>query len=290
MSPAIANAITALKPTVGLVSRDKILPISHIQDTAGPMARNVEDMALLLSAIAGRDENDAATYTAKVKDYVGALSEGIRGTRAGLITFKDVPMNEDTQAAFDRLKQILSENGCETREIEYDVRHLNDYPLLKYEFKNDLERYLAAHGSRMRLLSEIIQFNKDHADRCLPHGQDILEESETASGQLKEADYLKQRLELDRKAHEMIDGIMDQYQVDVLIYAAGHVMTNFSAVSGNPSLTLPAVSQSGEPFVPISYYLMARAYEEDILIRFAKVIESGVSIVCRPAWSEEKYW
>jgi len=290
MSPAIANAITAIKPTVGLVSRHGILPISHVQDTAGPMGRSVNDVAYLLSAIAGRDENDAATYTIRVKDYIAALDQDIRGTRAGILTFPNDPLKEDRRAAYDQLKTILTQNGCEVVEIEPETRYLSDYAMLNYEFKNDLERYLASHNSRLKLLSEIIRFNRDHARRCLVHGQSILVESAAVSGQLKEADYLRQRLELDRKAHACIDAVMDENRVDVLIYAGNHVMTNYAAVSGNPSLTLPAVSQSGAPFNPVSYYLMAKAYQEDILIRFAHIIEEEVKAVCRPAWSEEKYW
>ena len=290
MYPAIANAITAIKPTVGLVSRDGILPISHVQDTAGPMANNVNDVAILLSVLAGRDENDAATYNIQIKDYVGALGKDIRGKRAGLVTFRNVKMNDDCRAAYERLKQILADEGCEPVEIEYETGELDDYPLLNYEFKNDLERYLASHNCRNKLLSEIIQFNNEHAERCLRYGQSLLESSDAVSGQLKEADYLKQRIDLDRQAHEMIDDVMEKNEVDVLIYACELPVTNLSAISGAPTMTIPAVSQSGQPFSPISYYFMAKAYQEDVLIQFANVIEKKLAVKCTPEWVEEKYW
>ncbi len=290
MSPAIANAITAIKPTVGLVSRDGILPLSHIQDTAGPMANCVSDAAILLSAITGRDDNDAATGNIRTADYISALDKNIRGLRAGLITFSNVSLNPDCQRAYDTLKKLLRKEGCDVVEIEYDKRHLDDYPLLKYEFKNDLERYLSTHNSRIRLLSEIIKFNEDNAQHCLRYGQNILKESDEASGQLKEAEYLKQRIALNKEAHKMTEGVMEKYGADILIYPAQHTMTNFSAVSGNPSMVIPAVSQSGSPFSPLSYYLMSGAYQEDVLIRFAHVIERELAVVCRPEWVQEKYW
>ncbi|MBQ9036953.1 MAG: hypothetical protein IJ115_05845 [Erysipelotrichaceae bacterium] len=290
MSPSIANAIVAIKPTVGLVSRDGILPISHVQDTAGPMANNVSDVAYLLTAIAGKDENDAATHNIQIKNYIKALTRGIKNTRAGIITFKNQEVSDNCRKAYDNLRSLLRNNGCETVEIEYEDVILDDYPLLKYEFKNDLERYLASHNSKLKLLSEIIQFNKDNTERCLKHGQDILEESDKVTGQLIESEYLQKRLELDEKAHELIDGLMEKNNVDVLIYAANNVMTNCSAVSGCPSLCLPAIDQSGEPFEPVSYYLMAKAYEEDVLIQFASVIEKEISVKCKPEWVKEKYW
>ena len=290
MSPAIANAITAIKPTIGLVSRDRIIPISHVQDTAGPMANNVNDVAYLLAAIAGKDENDAATASIKIKDYIGALNKDIKGKKAGLITFKDKPMDDNCSAAFEKLKSILSDNECEFTVIEYEPVQLDDYTLLKYEFKNDLERYLAAHNSKLKSLTEIIQFNRDNAERCLKYGQNILEESDNVSGQLKESEYIAKRIELDKKAHEYIDEVMDRYDVDILIYVSSHVMTNFSAISGNPSMTIPAVSQSGKPFKPVSYYFMAKAFQEDILIQFAHVIEKQLNVLCKPEWAEDRYW
>lgn len=290
MSPAIANAIVAMKPTVGLVSRSGILPISHIQDTAGPMANSVADAAYLLSAIAGSDTEDAATASLQGKDYIGALNKDIQGKRAGILTFADIETDEALSSAYRTLEDILSSQGCSTVRISYETRRLDDYPCLNYEFKNDLERYLAAHNCQNRLLSDIIQYNKDHAERCLKYGQSLLEESEKVSGQLKEAEYLKQRILLDHKAHEMIDGIMDQYQADILIYAADHTLTNFSAISGNPSMVIPAVSQSGEPYRPVSYYFMAKAYEEDVLINFAHIIEEELKVLCCPEWVTSLYW
>ncbi|MBQ4252667.1 MAG: hypothetical protein II704_06445 [Erysipelotrichaceae bacterium] len=290
MYPAIANAITAIKPTVGLVSRNGILPISHVQDTAGPMANSVNDVAVLLDVMTGRDEDDPATWVLQKKDYLAALSQSIKGKRAGIMIFKNAEMSDDCRKATEKLREILRTQGCEPVEIEYDQGELDEFALLNYEFKNDLERYLAAHNCRNKTLAAIIQFNKDHSERCLKYGQGLLESSEAVSGQFRESEYWQKRLELDQQAHELIEGVMARENVDVLIYAASLPVTNLAAVSGNPSLTIPAVAQSGEPFSPMSYYLMAGPWQEDVLISFAAAIEKELNITCKPSWVADKYW
>lgn len=287
MSPAQNNAIVTLKPTVGLVSRNNILPISNVQDTAGPMANTVTDIAYVLQAIAGKDENDPATYNIEIKDYISALNTNIEGKRIGLVTYKTNPLTPLQRLAYKQLKTILEEYNCEIEELEYDTRRVEDLELLTYEFKHNLNKYLYTHNSACKTLNDIITFNVEHSTRCLKYGQDLLEASENVTGQVIETKYWNQRLEETKKAHDYIDGIMDKYHLDCLISVN---MNNFAPVSGNPCLSLPAIEPNEEDYHPVSYYLMSKAYTEDTLIQVAYAIEQKLSITCIPSWVESKYW
>ncbi|MBR2991188.1 MAG: hypothetical protein IKF51_06980 [Solobacterium sp.] len=285
MSPGIANAIVSLKPTAGLVSRSGILPISHIQDTAGPMGTSVEDIARVLSCLAGRDEEDPATWSCRRKDYIAALTAGVQGMRIGIYRTGDDA--EEEQTALKRAAEILEEAGAVVVEAQPETLLLSETDCLMHEFKQGLNLYLSQHSSACRTLADIIRFNKEHAERCLKYGQDLLEGSDALSGTLKESEYIRMRAELKQAAAAALQGTMKQYDVQCLLGVMDQTKINLAPVSGSPCMCIPAVNMDDRDFRPLSYYLLADHWAEDILIRTAAVLEQKLNITARPSWVQE---
>jgi len=271
MSPSIANGIVSIKPTIGLVSRNGILPISHIQDTAGPMAACVEDIALVLQEIAGKDENDPATNTCDIKDYAQQLHTNCFGMKIGVFLKEET---EEKRNAIQQAMDILKECDAEVIEIEMPETLLDETEALKHEFKYGLNLYLSNHRSQCKTLSDIIQFNRDHAERCLKYEQDLLEDSDCLSGTLKEKEYILKRLELEERSHALLDGIMDKYGLHCILSVGNRPQSNLSPISGNPCMCLPVGKPDTDHFNPFSYYLMAKAYDEDVLIHIAYTLQA----------------
>ena len=286
MSPSIANAIVSIKPTVGLVSRDGILPISHVQDTAGPMASCVTDAAAILSAIAGRDENDPAAWNCRTGDYTGALKTDCGGMRIGLF---DNGTEERDRKALKKAKKILEQAGAEVIELTMEETLVSETDALIHEFKQGVNLYLASHNSSCRNLTDIIRFNRAHAQRCLKHGQDLLIRCNAESGTLKESAYLRKRLELEKESHRLLDGTLERYGLDCLMTAGCRVRTNLAPVSGNPCMTIPAAEPDETDYHPLSYYLMSGAYREDILIHVSYALEQALQLFCRPSWAKNLF-
>ena len=285
MSPGIANAIVSLKPTVGLVSRDGILPISHSQDTAGPMAKSVRDVAMLLSVMAGKDEKDSASKCIWQEQicYEDFLDGDLSGMRIGLYRNEDRPLNEKEEAVQKRIREIILAAGGQVIDILYKSTAVECSDILTGEFKNGINRYLAAHNSSCRTLSDIISFNKDHADRCLKHGQDLLEDSEALSGFLKEDFYIRERMDADRKTRELIDEVMAEENLDCLVTACGRI-TSFAAVRGTCSMVVPAVKFNEEVYEPISYFLVGKPFGEKEMLRLGYSLEKETKIYNKPSW------
>jgi amidase len=165
-SPSAANSLVGLKPTVGLVSRSGIVPISHTQDTAGPMCRSVADAAVLLAAIAGADPRDVATQGARGADYVAALdANGLKGARIGVAREQLTGYSDAADAAFERALAVMKERGATIVDPANiaTVGKFGDasFDVLLYEFKAGLERYLATRppGVRARSLDALIAYN-----------------------------------------------------------------------------------------------------------------------------------
>ena len=280
MSPAIANGIVSLKPTVGLVSGDGILPISHVQDTAGPMGTSVEDIAQVLECLA--EQNG--------KDYVSALSAGAAGMRIGIYRTGDT---DEEEHALKRAAEILEAAGAVVVEAQPETLILSETECLMYEFKQDLNYYLSQHSSTCRTLTDIIAFNTAHAERCLRYGQDLLEASDKIDLVQQAQAYTLQRTELKRASEQALTGTMQRNQVQCLLGVMDRTRVNLAPVSGAPCMTIPAADNHSETFRPLSYYLMAGPFEEDVLIRTAAVLERALGIHPRPSWAEEftpEYW
>ncbi|MEA3001955.1 MAG: amidase [Sphingomonadales bacterium] len=268
--PAAINGIVGFKPTVGLVSRSRIVPISHSQDTAGPMARTVRDAALVLSAIAGSDPADPATAEADRHraDFAALLSAGaLRGKRIGVMRFA---AGFGTDPAFEQALQILRSQGATLVEIaKFEGRDKigkDENSVLMTELKADLAAYLATTPPTVqtRTLADVIAFNKAHAGTEMAlFGQETFEQAEKTRG-LDDADYRRARETSFRLAGpEGIDRLLRENNVVALVgptmppawpidavngdQIAGGGGGGLAAVAGYPHLTVPMGLVKGLP-------------------------------------------
>ncbi len=286
LNPSNLGGIIGLKPTVGLISRSGILPLSNSQDTAGPMARTVRDAALLLNALAGEDKEDAATRAGagkRHKDYTAFLyTEGLRGARIGIprdYYFEE--LTDEQLAIFNGAVEVMRGLGAiivdpadirTAREIKYSSVVLN-------EFKSSLGAYLAklGPGAKIRSLKDIIDFNHAHPVQTLRYGQSTLIDAEyTTSGTLTEPQYLKDRLtDLRLCKDEGIDATMREFELDALLFPADFG-ARITSRAGYPSIVVPAGYTSAG--VPFGITFAARAYEEPLLISLAYSFEQHHNI------------
>ena len=227
--PSSANGLAGLKPTVGLVSRSGIVPISHSQDTAGPMARTVRDVAILLGAMAGADPQDAATAESQGKlspDYTRFLDPaGLKGARLGVVR-KYFGFNDAVDQLMDSLLGEMKRAGAEIVDPA-DIPTIGKFDdseltVFYYELKADLAAYLARRGSSVKSLKDVIEFNELNRGREMPYfGQDIFLKSEQ-KGPLSTKEYLD-ALALNRQLSrtEGIDFVMDKFKLDALVAPTG---------------------------------------------------------------------
>jgi len=297
VSPSNNCGLVGIKPTLGLVSRSGIIPIAHSQDTAGPMGRTVADAAVLLTAMAGADPSDGATKDAvgKAADFTRFLDpKGLSGARIG------IPRKGlyGQSPAADRLVEAAIAEMKRRGAVVVDPADIatvsdlgeSEFEVLLFEFKADLNAYLAALGPRSKYhaLKELIDFNEKNRLREMPYfGQEIFEKAE-AKGPLTEKAYLdalEKDLRLSRK--EGIDKTMDEHQLDALVaptsgppslidlvngdYGAGGCST-LPAVAGYPHVTVPAGFAWGLP-VGVSFF--GRAWSEPTLLRLAYAFEQA---------------
>jgi len=268
--PAAVNGIVGFKPTVGLVSRTHIVPISHSQDTAGPMTQTVRDAALLLSAMAGSDRADPATRAADAhkSDYAATLSvTALKGTRIGVLRFAT---GFGTDAAFAQALETLRAQGA----VLVDITDFADgaalgaaeTTVLFTEFKADLNAYLATtpKAVKTKTLADVIAFNKAHSAKEMAlFGQEIFEQAQATAG-LDDPAYRQARADAVRiAATQGIDRWMQAHQLDALIsptmppawlidavngdQIAGSGAGNLAAVAGYPHLTVPMGQVRGLP-------------------------------------------
>jgi amidase len=295
--PANANSLVGIKPTVGLISRAGIIPISHSQDTAGPMCRTVTDAAILLGALTGTDSRDDATKASAGKsfaDYTKFLdANSLKGARIG-IHRKGFGFNDAVDKLINNCIDIIKKRGAiivDPADIptagKFDDSELE---VLLYEFKANLNSYLASLGpvAPVKSLKEVIDFNEQYRDREMPYfGQDLFIKAQ-AKGPLTDKAYrdaLAKNHRLSRK--EGIDFVMDKNKLDALIAPTGgpgwttdwingdHFTGGYStasAVAGYPHITVPAGYVFGLP-VGISFF--GRAWSEATLIKFAYAFEQA---------------
>lgn len=298
MSPSTVCGVVGVKPTVGLISRAGIIPISHTQDTAGPMARTVRDAAILLGALAGDDPRDAVTAESVGKshrDYTQFLEcDGLRGARLGLARKYFRPgalTTKQVEAAIELMKRMgavivdpaddspLGNFGSASSEV------------LHYEFKASLNAYFAALGPEapVRSLQELIEFNERNKDKELPwFGQEIFLRAQE-KGPLTDKAYLD-ALESCRRLSRAqgIDAVMDKHKLDAIVAPSGGPAgrtdliygdangiggsSSPAAVAGYPNISVPAGQIFGLPF-GISFF--GRAYSEPVLLKLSYSFEQA---------------
>ncbi len=297
--PAQTTGIVGLKPTVGLVSRTGVIPIAHSQDTAGPMARTVADAAILLGALAGVDETDAATLAegrSAYEDYTQFLDpNALKGARIGVarsLFGSDTRVNKVIDSSLDTMKSC----GAELLGVELassDAFSKSEVDVLLYEFKADLNAYLANRGrmANVHSLEDVIAFNRENAARVLPYfGHERMEEAQV-KGPLSGKRYLNALAKNHRLSREEgIDAVMKEHRLDAIVCPSGGPAwlidlvngdggsswdmdsTSYAAVAGYPHITVPAGYIFGLP-VGISFF--AGAWQEPALLRLAYAFEQA---------------
>jgi amidase len=292
LSPAINNVLVGIKPTVGLVSRTGIVPISHSQDTAGPLARCVEDAAVVLSVIRGADAHDPATATSvghQHADYRAAMNGEMAGLRIGVP--RESFWNRLSEAGSAATEQVLDT----IRELGATVVDPTDLPsagfewsitVLMHEFKSGLNAYLArlGPGAAVRTLADVVDFNRQHSRRALRYGQTVLTRSERlTSGTLTEPDYLEARFRDIRLSREQgIDNVLRAHNLDLLVFPS-YVGCAVAAMAGYPSIAIPAGLVSDTKGVrPHGVTFTGPAYSEPVLIRAGRALEQRLNGRVRP--------
>ena len=293
--PASANGVAGIKPTVGLVSRTGIIPISHTQDGAGPLCRTLRDAAIDLGALTGVDPEDSATAASNGKsqsDYAQFLDpNGLKGARIG-VARKYFGFNDSVDALMEESLDAMKKQGA-TLVDPADIETLGKFDesellVFLYELKADLNAYLARLGpaAPVHSLKEIIEFNQRNRQKEMPYfGQDLFIKAE-AKGPLSEKPYL----EALQKNHQLsrtegIDATMDKHQLDAIVAPTGSPAwltdlltgdhfsggsSNAAAVAGYPNINVTAGYISGLP-VGISFF--GRAWSEPVLLKLAYAFE-----------------
>ncbi len=305
--PSGANDIVGIKPTLGLVSRAGVIPISAQQDTAGPMTRNVTDAAAVLSVMQGVDPRDPATTPAGPyvrRDYLRALRpDALRGKRIGVWRGGgDVPaVNAVTDTAIATVRSLGATVVDRIELPGLDVVFDNEFPALLTEFKHDLNAYLAATpGDHPADLAGLIEFNRRHADVEMPHfQQEIFEQSQATTGDLTDPTYVAQRHSATTAARDAIDSALAANRLDAIMaptngpawvsnLETGDDFSGFvsastpAAVSGYPSLTVPAGHANGP--LPIGMSFFAGRFGEPTIIGMAYSFEQATHARRLPAF------
>jgi len=292
--PASINGIVGLKPTVGLVSRTYIVPISHSQDTAGPMTDNVRDAAELLTVIAGSDPADPATRDAdKHKtDYAARLdANSLKGKRIGVMRFAST---DQLNPAFDTALAVLRHQGAilvDIKKFDDSAVSKNEFPVLLTELKADMAKYLRGSPAPIgaRTLADLIAFDKDHAQQEMTlFGQDIFERAQKTKG-LSDPAYKKaRRVSFTAAGPNGIDRLLKQYNVVALVGPtagpswkidavsgdsfSGGGAGNLAAVAGYPHLTVPMALVKG---LPVGLSFMGPKWSEARLLSLGYAYEQA---------------
>jgi len=310
VSPAAASAVVGIKPTVGLASRAGIIPISHTQDTPGPLARTVADAAAVLGALTGVDARDPATAASAGKtheDYTRFLDpNGLRGARIGVARETYFGYSDKADAIVNAAIEVMRERGAVIVDpanipTAHDLVFLgSELPVLLYEFKANLNQYLAELGpdAPVHSLAEIIQFNESHAtEELLYFGQDLFYRAEE-KGPLTDRAYVEALEHTHLLAGQQgIDAVMDEFELDALVMPTtcppwtidlvngDHTMgggASPAAQAGYPSITVPAGFSFG---LPVGVLFTGRAFSEATLIKVAYAFEHATRVRRPPTFA-----
>lgn len=293
--PATNNGIVGIKPTVGLVSRSGIIPISFSQDTAGPMARTVTDAAICLGALVGVDPADAKTEASQdryQKDYTPFLkADGLKGKRLGLMK-NLMGYHYRVDALMEQAADFLRSQGAEVIEVEGPKEgpiESDSFQVMLYEFKDGLNKYFAGLGAAapVKDLAELIEFNKHDPLELRWFDQPLLEQAQEKGG-LEAAEYKKALESMWRAARdEGIDKLLAEHKLDALMAPTGapawktdlvdgdHFTgssSSLAAIAGYPSVTVPMGFVEA---LPVNVSFFGRAWSEPLLLEIAYAYEQG---------------
>ncbi|NRQ40584.1 amidase [Nonomuraea sp. NN258] len=303
--PAGVNGVVGIKPTIGLVSRGGVVPLSLAQDTAGPITRNVTDAAVVLQAIQGVDPRDPATVPDGDRDYRAALRpDALAGKRIGV--WRSVAGdNQDVLATLDAAVATFKARGATVVDglelAGLDQVGAAEFPALLTEFKHDLNAYLAATpGRHPSDLAGLIAFNKRHAATELRYfGQELFEQAQATSGDLNDPAYRELRGKATTLARKAIDDVVAEHRLDAVLAPTNHAawltdltkgddFTGFvsssmpSAVSGYPAITVPAGYAKG--VLPLGVTFFGGRFAESGLISLAYAFEQAGQVRKPPGY------
>jgi amidase len=296
VSPSSVCGGVGFKPTVGLWSRSGIIPISKTQDTAGPMARNVSDAAILLGALAGEDPRDPYTKESRGKgleDYTRFLdAEGLKGKRLGVEKSALTAGNLAAQALLKEALDLMRSKGATIVEIELlkplCVIGNAEFTVLLYEFKAGVNDYLSHANSAMKNLADVIAFNKQNESKAMPFFKQETLELAQSKGGLDQAEYTEALKKSSLETRKIIDDIMDKNRLDAVVgptngfavcidlvngdYGNGFSFSSPAAKAGYPHITVPMGAWHDLP-MGISFF--GKAFTEPELIRIAYAYEQA---------------
>lgn len=295
--PASSNCVVGIKPTIGLISRSGIIPISKSQDTAGPMTRSVEDAAILLIVMAGPDQNDEITLSApkNTTDYTKALDlNGLKGARIG-IGRNYMGKHEEIDKVLEQNFEIMRGLGAELIDINEIIPQSSEFnqqalTMLLYEFKDGINKYLrkATPTTGVKSLEDIIAFNIKNAERAMPYFKQERLEQAQKMGPLSDPKYIEAVKLVQSVSRESIRNIKTQYKLDAFItptsglpwctdlingdYYYGGYSAGPAAWSGFPSISVPAGFVQGLPF---GLLFFSTEYQETTLLKLAYSFEQA---------------
>lgn len=273
--PASMNGVVGITPTMGLISRTGVIPISKSLDTPGTFGRTVKDATTLLNVLIAADKNDPVTLTHKAKhqdDYIKYLdAKALKGKRIGveqaMLDSKD-PIGEVLRNALEDMKKL----GAVIIPISYAQLYndilASEYIVMKYEFKDGINQYLSTSSSDFKSLKDIIRFNTEHAATIMSHfGQELLIEAQATSG-LQNEEYKSALDKLDELGSQLME-VMDIYHLDA-ICGAGSTTYGSAAAAGWPSITLPMGLVND---IPVGITLLSTPFSEPKLLSIAYAYE-----------------
>jgi amidase len=294
VAPSSFNGIVGIKPTVGLWSRSGIIPISKTQDTPGPMARTVCDAAILLGALCGADDVDEITKESTGKfetDYTKYLNEtGLNGARIG-VEKSFLSGHQDVVELYKNAIELLKKKGAIIVEVDlmkkyYQIEY-REHIILRYEFKDGLNKYLSAAGANVKSLEDVIAFNTKNEEKVMPFFKQETLESSQEKGPLTDKEYVE-AIGKREKVIGLIDNLMKENNLDAICgtsiglpcaidvlngdYNTGFYFCPPAAVAGYPHITVP-MGKAHE--LPVGLSFMSRAYREGDIIRLAYAFEQA---------------
>lgn len=287
--PASINGVVGLKPTVGLWSRSGIIPISHTQDTAGPMTRTVKDAAILLGALTGADAADEISSKTEGKglsDYTQFIvADGLKGKRIG-VEKSFLKVHEGVDKVFAEAIQALKDNGATIVEVDFreKLRSLSgeEYTVLLYQFKDGVNKYLSKSNAKVKSVKDVIDFNLQHEEKAMPFfKQEILIAAEEKKG-LEEKEYKDALAKIQSVSRKAIDDTLKENNLNTIIGPAngptwctdlvngdsftGYGMYSAGAMAGYPHITVPMGFVQG---LPIGLTFIGREFGEGEIITIA---------------------
>lgn len=300
--PSSTCGIVGIKPTIGLVSRSGVIPIAHSQDTAGPMARTVADAVALFQVLVAQDHTDSSMGSGKWEriNYTSFLKkDGLKGMRIG-VGRQYFGKNTKVDKVIEPHLQVLKDGGATLIDVTFPkLENFGDaeFDVLLYEFKEDLNKYLAGRGGPNKTLADLIAFNEKYADKEMPYfGQEVFIQAQ-AKGDLNDRAYRIALLQSKLMTQEQgIDGVMDKDKLDAIVAPSGgpawmtdlvggdcgvFESSSVAAVAGYPNITVPAGYVQGLP-AGISFF--GKAFSEPTLIKIAYAFEQATKLRRAPKY------